>query len=151
MPVTEVSPPQYTVSASHPLPSGVSAAQVAKDVEIDNLIENIAIEKGDPALLAYADCGAWLQAITREIRSDQAEHIRIVSITDSVALLKVGYQPDPQDSQVTAAAIVSGTEVQRRMLADGASSTKVTHFNVIRWVLWSATNGRYLTCDTGQS
>ncbi|NNM96013.1 MAG: hypothetical protein HKL89_00155, partial [Candidatus Dormibacteraeota bacterium] len=47
---------------SHPLPSGVSAAQVVKDVQIDNLLENIAIERQDPGLLQYADSGDWLLA-----------------------------------------------------------------------------------------
>lgn len=151
VPVTEVSPPQYTVSASHPLPSGVSAAQVAKDVEIDNLIENIAIEKGDPALLAYADCGAWRVAEAAEISRDQSTGLQLLQIQDTYSSVRVGYQPDPNSKSTDAAVILMGIETRVSRMTRKRPTTSTQSFQVILWLSWSAAFNRYLVCDTADA
>lgn len=151
VPVTEVSPPQYTVSASHPLPSGVSAAQVAKDVEIDNLIENIAIEKGDPALLAYADCGAWLQSERATIQTNRSNALTITGLADKFTSVQVGYQPDPNDASAVASVILVGVETETIRNSSSTTHTVATPFSAMRWLVWTPTHGRYLTCDLASS
>lgn len=145
---SELQLPAYTVSVSHPLPAGVSAALVVKDVQIDNLLENIAIERQDPALLQYADSGDWLVALRGEISQNEAKGIAVVSVTDRVSSAQAGFQPDPSNSAATAAVIVVGSEVEVERLSSGAVTTKTTKFDVLRWLIWSTVNGRYLTCDT---
>ena len=150
VPRSEVQTPVYTVSTTHPLPSGVSAAAVAQDVVIDNLIENVAIERGDPALLAYADCGNWLTSIGQEIRKDKAKGVTVLSVRDSVATVVVGTKTDPADPSLTIAVVVTGTEVERAKSGSGPIDTS-TSFAVIRWFAWDSELRRYLTCDTGSS
>ena len=148
---SELQLPAYTVSVSHPLPSGVSAALVVKDVQIDNLLENIAIERQDPGLLQYADSGDWLLALRGEIAQDKAKGVTVVSVRDNVASVHVGFQTDPNNPSATAAVIVVGSESEVARLAHGALTTKTTRFDVLRWLVWSPGAGRYVTCDTASS
>ncbi len=148
---SELQLPAYTVSVSHPLPSGVSAALVVKDVQIDNLLENFAIERQDPGLLQYADSGDWLLALRSEISHDKAKGMTVVSVTDNVASIHVGFQTDPNNPSATAAVIVVGSESQIGRLGNGALTTKKTRFDVLRWLVWSQEAGRYVTCDTASS
>jgi hypothetical protein len=150
VPGSEIQIPPYTVSTTHPLPSGVSAATVAQDVVIDNLIENVAIERGDPALLPYADCGNWLTSIGKEIGNDKASGIAVLSIRDSVATVVVGTKIDPADPSLTVGVVITGTEVERAKSGSGPID-KSTSFAVIRWLAWDSGVKRYLTCDTGSS
>ena len=150
VPTTEVQIPTYTVSTSHPLPSGVSAATVAQDVVIDNLIENLAIERGDAALLTYADCGNWLAAVTQEIQTNAGRGIHVTRVSDAVTSMAVGTKAAPAAPGLTIAIVISGTETETSTSASG-STTKSTPFAVIRWVVWNAGLDRYLTCDTGSS
>ena len=149
VPSSQVAVPVFTVSSSHPLPSGVSAQLVVKDAEIDNLIENVAIERQDPALLAYADAGDWLAAIREEIASDVRDHLRVLSVTDTVNSLQVGFQPDPRNSSADASVIIRGTEVAVEKLASGRRVSQSQTFDVLRWFVWDPAIRRYLTCDTG--
>ncbi len=149
VPGSNVQPPTYTVSTTHPLPSGVSAAAVAQDVVIDNLIENVAIERDDPALLAYADCGNWLAAEGQEMGQAKSRGEVVLSVTDVFSHVEVGFQPDPSNSSAEAAAILTGTERQRVRSPTGAVTVKTSSFSVIRWLVWSPTVSRYLTCDLG--
>ena len=151
VPRSEVQTPAYTVSTTHPLPSGVSAAAVAQDVVIDNLIENVAIERGDPALLAYADCGNWLAAEGQEMGQAKSRGEVFLSVTDVFSQVEVGFQPDPSNSGAQAAAILIGTERQRIRSSTGAVTVKTSSFSVIRWLVWSSTVDRYLTCDLGSA
>ncbi len=151
VPVSALSLPPYTVSTSNPLPTGVSAQKVVADVQVDNLIENAAIVRQDPALLTYADEGAWLTAIETEISQDRAKGIKVLSVTDALTSVQVGYQTDPNNSAADAAVIVVGTEVERDRLANGRIAVQSKHFDVLRWVVWSTTELRFLTCDTGSS
>ncbi len=150
VPTTEVKTPSYTVSTSHPLPPGVSAAAVAQDVVIDNLIENVAIERGDAALLSYADCGNWLAAVTQEIQTNAGRGIHVTRVSDAVTSMAVGTKADPAAPSLTIAIVISGTETEASISASG-STTKSTPFAVIRWVVWNTGLDRYLTCDTGSS
>ncbi len=150
VPASDVKVPPYSVSTTHPLPAGVSAATVARDVVIDNLIENVAIERGDAALLTYADCGNWLAAVAQEIQSDKGHGTHVVSVSDTVAAMDVGTKADPAAPSLTIAIVITGTETE--LSTTGSQQTKKsTPFAVIRWVLWDAGLGRYLTCDTGSS
>ena len=149
VPPADVRTPAYTVSTTHPLPSGVSAATVAQDVVIDNLIENIAIERGDPALLAYADCGNWLAAEQQEISRDQTSAVKVLSVTDRLNGVSVGYQSDPANSTVVAAAVVTGVETRTTKPTGSPEKTSQTPFRAILWFAWSASAGRYLICDAG--
>ena len=151
VPKSQLALPAYSVSVSHPLPSGVSAQLVVKDAEMDNLIENIAIERQDPALLAYADTGAWLAAERGEIASDKSSHTAVLSITDSVTGVDVGFQPDPNDPSANAAIVIRGTERQVQRVGSGSSTTKVTAFDVIQWLQWDPRLGRFVLCDTASA
>ena len=149
VPKSQLALPGYSVSVSHPLPSGVSAQLVVKDAEIDNLIENIAIERQDPALLAYADTGDWLAAIRGEIAANVQQHVRVVSVTDKITAIKVGFQPDPRNSLADASVIVQGTELEVEKLSSGKQVSHSQAFDVLRWFVWDSAEQRYLTCDTG--
>lgn len=148
VPRSEVQTPAYTVSTTHPLPSGVSAAAVAQDVVIDNLIENVAIERGDPALLAYADCGNWLAAEEATIAKNRAASITVVSIRDEISSMELGFQPDPNDPSVTAAVTITGVEVEVSRNGLGTPTTATTTFDVLQWLALSTSGRRYLTCDS---
>lgn len=143
--------PSYSVSTSYPLPSGVSAKTVVEDVQIDDLIENVAVERQQPGLLKYADSGDWLGAIQQEITQDRTQDLKVISITDNVTSIQAGYQVDPSNSAAKAAVIVQGSEVEVERLSDGKRHTKTSSFDVLRWLLWTAAISRYLTCDTGSS
>ncbi len=143
--------PAFTVSASHPLPSGVSAALVVKDVQIDNLIENIAIERQDPALLQYADSGDWLAAEQGEIASNKRQGLAVTSIVDNVTSIRLGSKPDPKDASVVIAAIVTGTEVRGTSAAGRPTRKLTTSFSALLWLRWSASQQRYLICDAATS
>lgn len=151
VPKTQLATPSFTVSTSHPLPTGVSAEQVVQDVQIDNLIENIAIERQDAALLAYADTGDWLAAIADEISTNAHNHTKILSINDVLNSVEVGFQPDPQDASATASVILKGSEVQVEINQNGKRTEHTQQFDVLRWLVWSQPVGRYLTCDTGSA
>jgi hypothetical protein len=151
VPGSEVQIPPYAVSTTHPLPSGVSAATVAQDVVIDNLIENVAIERGDPTLLPYADCGNWLAAEEQEMGQAKGRGEVFLSVRDAFIQVEIGFQPDPSDPSASAAAILTGTETQRVRSSTGAVTVKTSYFSVIRWLVWSPTVDRYLTCDLGSS
>ena len=149
VPRSEVQTPVYTVSTTHPLPSGVSAAAVAQDVVIDNLIENVAIERGDPTLLSYADCGNWLAAEGQEIARNRALGVRVLSVADNLNSVSVGFEPDPANSSVVAAATVAGVETRTTETAGKSPTTSKTAFHAILWFSWSSAAGRYLVCDAG--
>jgi|GEM_PF-6441909 len=151
VPKAQVALPSYTVSSSHPLPSGVSAQQVVQDVQIDNVIENIAIERQDPALLAYADTGDWLAAEKTEISQNTANQVKVLSISDTLTSVQVGFQVDPNDAQAVAAVISEGTEVQTQRTATSPDASHTTHFAVIQWVQWASTLHRYVLCDTASA
>jgi hypothetical protein len=140
--------PTYTVSTTHPLPSGVSAAALAQDVVIDNLIENLAIERGDPALLTYADCGNWLTAEEATISKNKAGSVTVVSIRDEISSMELGFQPDPNDPSVTAAVTITGVEVEVTRTGHGTPTSATTNFDVLQWLSLSNSIRRYLTCDS---
>ena len=151
VPKTQLATPSFTVSTSHPLPTGVSAQQVVQDVQIDNLIENIAIERQDAALLAYADTGDWLAAEKTEISQNTANRVKVFSISDTLTSVQVGFESDPSDPEAVAAVISDGTEVQTQRTGTGPDTSHTTHFSVIQWVQWAAGLDRYVLCDTASS
>lgn len=151
VPKSQLALPAYSVSVSHPLPSGVSAQLVVKDAEIDNLIENIAIERQDPALLAYADTGAWLAAERGEIASDKSSHTAVLSITDSLTSVKVGSKVDPRLTDVTVAVIMAGSEVRVITTPTAKRAVSTKKFDALLWLEWDATLHRFLVCDTAAS
>ncbi|MGC8473469.1 MAG: hypothetical protein ACP5PW_03545, partial [Candidatus Dormibacteria bacterium] len=116
---------------------------------IDNLIENVAIERGDAALLSYADCGNWLAAETLSISQASGSGTHVLSVADTFSEVQVGFKPDPSNSAAAAATILTGFETEKVRAASGAVTTKTSPFSVIRWLVWSSRQKRYLTCDLG--
>lgn len=151
VPSSQVAVPVFTVSSSHPLPSGVSAQLVVKDAEIDNLIENVAIERQDPALLAYADAGDWLAAEKGEIAHDRSAQITVLSIKDAVTSVQVGSKVDPQAPSIHVAVLMVGFET--RVIASPGVARKVTRarFDALLWLQWSAKTRRFLIWDAASS
>lgn len=151
VPVSALSVPPYTVSATNPLPTGVSAHKVVADIQVDNLIENAAIVRQDPTLLPYADAGAWLTAEQGEISQNITNKVKVLSITDNIQSIQVGFRPDPNNALATAAVITAGEETQTQRSTTGRTTTKVTKFDVIQWLLWAQNLDRYILCDTASS
>ena len=151
VPASQVAPPTYTVSTSHPLPPGVSAQQVVKDAGIDNLIENVAIERQDPALLAYADTGHWLAAEQGEIARDKSSKVTVLSIRDVVSSVKVGSKQDPQAPSVDVAVIMSGSETRVSSTPGSGIKTTTKSFDALLWFRWDAKLNRFLVCDAAAS
>ncbi|HVD04225.1 MAG TPA: hypothetical protein VNF75_08870 [Candidatus Dormibacteraeota bacterium] len=151
VPVSALQLPAYTISVSHPLPTGVSAQKVVADVQVDNVIENTAIERQDPALLTYADTGDWLTAEQAEISQNETNKVKVLSIVDKVVSVTVGSEVDPQNLSASVAVILAGTE--RRITLAPTVGRKVTtkSFNALLWLLWNQAAGRYQVCDTAAS
>jgi hypothetical protein len=143
--------PSYSVSTSYPLPSGVSAKTVVEDVQIDDLIENVAIERQQPALLKYADSGDWLASEQGEISQNKKVGTVVLSIVDRFTSISVGFRTDPNDSGASAAVILQGIETRRQRSGQGVDSEKSTTFDVLQWLVWAPSLKRYLTCDTASS
>lgn len=143
--------PPYTVSTSNPPPAGVSAKRVVKDVVIDDLIENAAIERRDPGLLAYSDTGDLLKAEQQEIATNSSSNVRVLDIRDTITSIQVGSKVDPNNSLATMATIVQGTEHREQRTDSGAPASTSQKFQVLLWVVWSPTDTRYLLCDTASA
>ncbi|MGA9774989.1 MAG: hypothetical protein WBU92_03605, partial [Candidatus Dormiibacterota bacterium] len=122
---------------------------VAQDVVIDNLIENVAIERGDAALLTYADCGNWLAAEQREVTQNHSLGVVVVSLRDQLLSLELGFQPDPSDPSAVASVIAVGTETRTTKTAGQLPVTTHKPFDALLWLAWSSSTRRYLVCDTG--
>jgi hypothetical protein len=143
--------PPYSVSTSYPLPAGVSSKTVVEDVQIDDLIENVAIERQQPALLKYADSGDWLASEQGEISQNKKVGTVILSIVDRFTSISVGFRTDPNDSGASASVILQGMETRRQRSGHGGDSEKSTPFDVLQWLVWAPSVKRYLTCDTASS
>jgi hypothetical protein len=143
--------PSYSVSTSYPLPSGVSAKTVVEDVQIDDLIENVAVERQQPGLLKYADSGDWLASEQGEISQNKKVGTVVLSIVDRFTSISVGFRTDPNDSGASAAVILQGIETRRQRSGQGVDSEKSTTFDILQWLVWAPSLKRYLTCDTASS
>ena len=143
----ELALPPYSVSISNPLPAGVSATRVVRDFVADDLIENLAIERGDANLLPYADSGGMLTIDESTIGAERSTKTRFISIEDSVERLAVGRQQDPNDPLAVVALNVEGVERTTTRDARGAEAHKVVDFHVIIWMIWSPPLQKYLRCD----
>jgi len=143
--------PPYSASTSNPLPAGVSAKTVVEDVQVDDLIENVAIERQQPALLKYADSGDWLASEQGEISQNKRAGTVILSIVDRFTSISVGFRTDPNESDARAAVILQGTETRRQRSGQGVDSERSTAFDVLQWLVWAPSLKRYLTCDTASS
>lgn len=139
--------PPYTVSTSNPLPPGVSAATVVKDVVIDDLIENAALVRSDPSLLAYSDVGGVLAVDQSQISANKSTGLRLLSIDDAVSNMALGRQTDPNNAAAQIAVVVRGTETTKQRSNANKPRTSVENFKVQIWLLWSTTADRYLQCD----
>jgi hypothetical protein len=139
------------VSTSNPLPAGVSAREVVADVIIDDLIENEALERANPALLGYADTGNVLQSERQEIAADSSGDITVLSIQDAVNSIQLGSKADPNNPSASIAAIVEGKEAQRERIGTAAIHHTKQSFDVLLWLVWSPTQARYLLCDTASA
>ncbi|MFZ0994435.1 MAG: hypothetical protein WAO09_00440 [Candidatus Dormiibacterota bacterium] len=144
---SELTLPPYSVSASNPLPAGITARNVIRDFIADNLIENRAVEREDPQLLQYAVTGGLLSIDDSTIARDQASGSRILNIDDSISSLAIGSESDPNDSAATIALNVEGVEQTATRNAQGKVARNVDDFHVIIWVVWSETLDKYLRCD----
>lgn len=143
--------PPFTVSTTNPLPRAVSAKQVVRDVVIDNLIENAALERGDTALLTYSDTGARLASEQQEVNSDTSGDITVVGISDNITSIQLGSKRDPNDSAAQTAAIVKGNELEQQRKGTAPISRTSRAFQVLLWVVWSPNQAKYLLCDTSDS
>lgn len=143
--------PPFTVSTTNPLPAGVSAKQVVRDVLIDNLIENAALEGGNAALLSYSDTGARLVSEQQEVATDTADDVAVIAIHDQITSIQVGRKQDPNDLAAQTATIVQGEEIEQQRKGTSAITRTSRTFQVLLWVVWSSTKARYLLCDTADS
>jgi hypothetical protein len=144
---SELALPPYSVSASNPLPSGISARKVIRDFISDNLIENTAIERRNPQLLQYGVTGGLLTIDNSTITRDEATGSQILNIDDSILSLAIGSEPDPNDSAATIALNVEGVEETSTRNVQGKVSRHVDDFHVLIWVVWAETLDKYLRCD----
>ena len=139
--------PPYSVSTSNPLPPGTSAKSVVTDVTVDNLIENVALERDDAALLQYSDSGDVLAIDQNQVSANKADGITILKVVDAVSSIEVGARTDPNSSAAQIALIVEGVETTTARTGPKHPRTTSTNFKILIWVLWSAHVHRYLQCD----
>ncbi|MGC2191070.1 MAG: hypothetical protein WA751_01920 [Candidatus Dormiibacterota bacterium] len=125
----------------------MSAKRVVKDVVIDDLIENAAIERRDPGLLAYSDSGGVLTLDQDQISTDEAGSVRVLRVDDSVSNMEVGVQVDPNNPAAQIAVVVQGVETTKQRTASQEPHTASQKFKVLIWLIWSTDTGRYLQCD----
>jgi hypothetical protein len=143
--------PPYSVSASNPLPNGTSAKKIVADFIDDDVIENAAIVRKDPELLAYADTGNVLLAEQQEIASDSSGRISVLNIRDVVANIELGSKSDPNDPSANIAVIAQGRESREERVGTAPASRNTHDFDVLTWVVWSPARARYLLCDTASA
>ena len=148
---SELALPPYSVSTSNPLPAGVNPKRVVRDVVIDDLIENAALERRDAGLLAYSDTGDLLQSERQEIATDKSDGLTVLSIRDTITGIQVGSKADPNNPSAQMAIIVKGTETREQRTGSEAVDHSTRHFQVLLWVVWSPTQTRYLLCDTANA
>jgi hypothetical protein len=148
---SELALPPYSVSASNPLPSGISAKQVVSDVIIDDLIENAALERAAPELLMYSDTGDALQSEKQDIASNKSRNTTVLRIQDAVTSIQLGSKSDPNNASAQIAAIVEGVETQEKRVSPGTLDHTRQSFDVLVWLVWSPTQARYLLCDTASA
>ena len=144
---SELALPPYSVSTSNPLPAGVNPKRMVRDVVIDDLIENAALERRDPGLLAYSDNGGVLALDQNQIAKDESSDVRVLNIEDSVSNVELGTQADPNNPAADIAVVVQGVETTRERADSHKPHTTVEDFKVLVWLIWSAGKGRYLQCD----
>ncbi len=143
--------PPYTVSITNPLPAGISPTQVVTDVVVDNLIENAALEKGDPNLLADADTGDLLESEQQDLATSGSDRIKVLMVQDDISSVQLGSKGDPNDVSANIAAIVEGSETRQVRDAAGVVTSKTAQFDVLLWAVWAPTLNRYLLCDEAAS
>lgn len=139
--------PPYSISPSNPLPADISAALVVKDIIVDDLVENAALERRDPALLAFADSGDVLALDQQQIATNASGGIRVLTVADIVSNMELGARPDPNNSSSTVAVVVQGTETTSERVGSGTPRRTSQNFKVLIWVIWSPDESRYLQCD----
>lgn len=147
----ELALPPYSVSISNPLPAGVSATRVVRDVVLDNLIENAALMRREAGLLKYSDVGNLLTSEQQEITADVSANVQVLRVADTITSVQVGSKADPNNPAAQIATIVQGTETrtQRTGVLRSVSSTR--RFQVLLWVVWAPAEHRYLLCDSADA
>ena len=140
--------PAYTLSTSHPPPAGTPVRQVMLNLVEDNYVENVAIERGAPSLLPFADAGPRLLAEREEIAADIRNSVTVVALRDVIRSATVGSKPDPAAPRVLTAVILAGTEVRTQRTNAGVT-TSTTPFQVIVWL--QRVGGRYLLVELGRA
>ncbi|HEY6537582.1 MAG TPA: hypothetical protein VI138_00905, partial [Candidatus Dormibacteraeota bacterium] len=106
--------PPYSVSATNPLGSGVSAKQVVRDLVIDNLVENAALKTADASLLMYSDAGAVLVLDEQQISANVLAGVQVLSVEDTVSSMELGARIDPDNPASHIAIVVHGVQVMRQ-------------------------------------
>jgi hypothetical protein len=129
--------PPFTVSTTNPLPAGVSAKQVVGDVVTDDLIQNEALERGNPALLAYSDTGDVLTLDQNQISENRANAEHVLDIRDSVSTMELGTRADPNNAAAQVAVIVRGNETTKEETTANKPRVASQRFEVLVWLLWS--------------
>ncbi len=137
----------FTISSTNPLPQSVSASLLARDVLIDNAIENRAVETGRAGYLRYADEGALLASERAEIASDAQNKIEVLSIVDRFSSVTLGVKTDPNNPSASLSALLTGTEIRTEQTGNKPMRRSITTFQDFFWLLWDAARGRYLLCD----
>ena len=144
---SQLTVPPYTLSTLHPPPAGTPVRKVMLNLVEDNYVENVAIERGDPALLQFADTGPRLLAEKEEISANRRNGTKVVSIRDFIISAKVGSEPDPSAPTVRMAVIVTGTELRTQRTSSG-TTTSSAPFQVIVWL--QRVGQRFLLVELGR-
>ncbi len=147
VPAEALALPPYSESASRPPPTGVDQRLLVKDFIEDNLIENAALERGDAHLLQYADANGMLSVNSTAIADDLSQSTRMISVSDSFQSVTVGTKPDPNNSGIQLALLVTGTEWTVVRHGSGPTVRKSDPFRALVWMIWSGQMRRYLRCD----
>ena len=149
VPPVALAAPRVTVSSRYPPPPGTSVATVVADFLRDNAIDNVALERGDASLLAYADGGRLLEALHAQLRSTHFR--RPYKVTDRFSSIQVGGKKDPNSGRVSIALIVVGVEADSHFAASGKLITASFKLDEIVWCRWAPSMSRYLLVDDATS
>lgn len=146
VPPVALAAPRVTVSSRYPPPPGTSVATVVADFLRDNAIENVALERGDASLLAYADGGDFLRAEQQLVLQQVRLHRTPVRISDSFTTLEVGNKVDPGSPISTVAIYVAGLETTVARTPAGVTRA-VRRFADIFWCALSTDRHVYVIVD----
>ena len=80
---------------------------------------------------------------------EHQKRLKVLSLTDRLESVSVGFQPDPANPDVVAAASVTGTEMRTTQEEGKPPQTSRSQFVAILWFGRPSASQRYLVCDAG--